>query len=100
MLRERTASEMEMQTEIPGTEKHRIEEITVAAGEYVKARDARIAASRPELERKEYLLSLMKKHELKTYTDDGLSVEITVSKEKLKVKLNDDEAESEADAQS
>jgi hypothetical protein len=87
---------MEMQVEIPGVEKERIEEITVAARDYVKARDTRVAASRPEIEKKQSLIALMKKHELTSYADDGLTVELTVAKEKIKVKLDDDdEAEEE-----
>jgi hypothetical protein len=79
--------------EVPGTEKVKNKEISEAAEEYVKARDRRVRASRPEIEKKESLIALMKKHKLTTYSDDELTVELTVAKEKIKVTVGSEEEE-------
>jgi hypothetical protein len=82
-------------------ERKAVKEIEKAAEEYVIARDARMAASKPEKEAKDKLLAAMNKHKLKLYEfededENHFKCEITVEKEKLKVKKgekDDDESE-------
>jgi hypothetical protein len=66
-----------------GVEEKRIKAIDDAADLYTDARDKRMTLGEQEVERREKLLDLMKKHGLKRYQYDGQMVEIT---DGLKVK--------------
>lgn len=70
------------------------EEVDAAAREYAEARDERMRLLRTELERKDLLIGVMKKHGLMVYEYDDVSVELTTS-EKLKVKIKDADEEEE-----
>lgn len=62
-----------------------IKEIDEAADEYVRVRNARMRATEREVERRDILEALMKKHELKSYEFEDKRVELAVT-EKVKVK--------------
>lgn len=73
------------QGRLPGMERDNIPELETAAEAYVVARDARMAYTKTETQKRDKLSELMHKHGLKKYeTDDEQVVELD-SKEKLKV---------------
>lgn len=90
---------MARQMRVPGTEKKTIKELDAAAEAYVEARDARMKKTEKEVEAKEALISVMKKHELTVYKDDDadppLIVTLTPGKDKVKVTQADGETEDE-----
>lgn len=63
-----------------------IKEIDRAAESYVTVRDERCALSPEEAKRKDFLHSLMKKHDLTVYEYDGHIVTIEPGEETVKVK--------------
>jgi hypothetical protein len=88
------------QMKIPGTEQRAIKEIDAAAERYVEARDARMELTEKEVELRDRLVDLMRKHKLEVYRDDDaappLLVLLIVGKDKVKVRRESDEAEAEA----
>lgn len=62
---------MARQTEVPGTERKVVKEVSSAGEFYRQKRDARMAASVEEKEAKVALLEVMKKHKLDLYQDDN-----------------------------
>lgn len=62
---------MARQTEVPGTERKTIAEVTAAGDAYRRARDERIARSADEKTAKEALIAVMAKHGLQVYADDN-----------------------------
>lgn len=77
------------QTQIPGTEDREIKEVNAAAEAYVTQRDKRMKLTEKEVEAKEALIAVMKKHGLTVYRDDEaappLIVTLTPGKDKVKV---------------
>lgn len=78
----------------PSMEPDRIPAIDAAARDYVKARDARMAYLKTEIEKKSDLMELMHKHRSKLTANDGVvkyetaddQVVILTEREELKVK--------------
>lgn len=87
------------QTRIPGTENSEIAEVNAAAEAYVDARDARMKKTEKEVEAKEALIEVMKKHGLSVYKDDDatppLIVTLSPGKDKVKVTRAEDEADDD-----
>ena len=78
------------QLQIEGTERHeRIPEIEEAAERYAEVRDTRMEWTKKEVQARELVRGLMKKHQLQIYECDGedLTVELLpAGEEKVKVK--------------
>ncbi len=72
-------------------EDRKIEELHIAATEYVKYRDKRQQLTQTEVELKTELLRLMKKHKKETYKVDGIEVNIVHEEETVKVKILKDD---------
>lgn len=70
---------MARQETIPGTERKSIKEVDVAGEEYRKARDARMAKSKTEKEKKDQLVEVMLKHGLTVYRDDDAAPPFVVT---------------------
>lgn len=85
------------QSEIPGTERHKIAEVNTAAEAYVEARDARMKKTESEVETRDALIAVMEKHKLTTYRDDDaappLVITVTPGQAKVKVRREDEEDE-------
>lgn len=79
---------MERQEALPGMEDRKIAELHNAALDYAEARDARIAASTPEAEKKQALLALMKKHKREHYQFENVEVYLVHEKENVKVQVS------------
>jgi hypothetical protein len=75
------------QEDLPGMVDRKLKDLHEAALSYADLRDARIAASAPEIKAKGDLLDLMKKHELEHYKYDGVEITITHEKENVRVKI-------------
>ena len=67
------------QTSIPGTEPKSITEVDTAAEAYVEARDERMALTEKEVEAKDALINVMKKHDLSVYRDDEADPPLVVT---------------------
>ena len=76
---------------LPGMEDAEIEELEDAAREYANLRDDRMNLLNSEVEMKEKLLDLMKRHKKEKYVHDGVEIKITHEKETIKVKIKKDE---------
>ena len=74
------------QRSLPGTQSQKNVRIERCAHDYMEARDARMAETEVEVERKGKLLSAMNEAKLKSYRRNGLTIEIVVTKEKIKVR--------------
>lgn len=86
------------QSRLPGTEDGLIKELVDAADEYVEARDTRMDWNKTEVGKKENLLKLMHKHNLKKYSYEGRKITITdVVKEEIKVVSTASEHEIEVE---
>jgi hypothetical protein len=72
---------------LPGMEDAEIEELEDAAREYANVRDDRMQLTEQEVEMKQTLLTLMKKHKKETYRHDGVGIRIVHENEKVKVRL-------------
>jgi len=79
------------QKRLPEMEDAEIEEIEEAARAYVSVRDKRIAASRKEIDAKDTLLDVLKKHKKKHYHHGALDCEIVPEGERLRVKITEEE---------
>lgn len=84
------------QTQIPGTERLEISDVTEAAEEYRLVRDERMALSTKEAEAKKKLISTMQSHNLSAYRYDdqdgierNVKLETKVSAKVAKVKSSD-----------
>ena len=75
------------QKRLPGTEDAAIEELEEAAQSYAKVRDQRVALSRREIDQKDILLKIMKRHKKTVYRHGNVSIEIIQEDELLKVRI-------------
>jgi hypothetical protein len=72
----------------------KIPELHKAAEEYVATRDARMELNSKEVQQKDKLIQLMKKHKKEEYDCDGLKITFEhVEEDKLKVKLQKPDAD-------
>lgn len=78
------------QSWIPGTEPPSIPEIDLAAEEYIRHRDARMASLKPETEAADRLLRTMLEHGQVEYRFDGYTVSVATL-QKVKAKRTKDE---------
>lgn len=87
------------QMEIAGTEKPKIPELEAAAEAYVAMRDKRMKLTEEEVEKRDQLAGLMKKHNLTFYEDlnavPPLVVTLKVGEPKVKVKKLDGSGEDD-----
>jgi hypothetical protein len=83
------------QRRLPGTENSAIQELEDAAAQYADIRDQRMELTKSEAVLKGSLLVMMKAHKKKSYTRDGISIEIIPENEKVKVRIKKDKEEDE-----
>ncbi len=83
------------QMSIPGAETKSIKEVDDAAEAYLEARNARQKKTDREVEAKEALITVMKKHELTVYTDNDASPPLIVTLSPGKDKVRVTEAEDD-----
>jgi hypothetical protein len=76
---------------LPGMQDPAIEELEDCAREYANTRDDRMLLLGKEVELKEDLLNLMKKHKKTVYLHDGVEIKIVHEKEAIKVKVKRDD---------
>lgn len=76
------------QADLPGMTDRKLKDIHEAALVYADARDARVAASAPEVDAKQKLLELMKQHKIEHYKFDGVECDLIHEKENVKVKVH------------
>jgi len=74
------------QQRIPGTE-NKLQDLHDKALEYVEARDDRMSLLEQEVDLKNELLTLMKKHKLEKYEYEDLRIEVVHEDETIRVKL-------------
>lgn len=79
------------QKRLPGVDDPEIEEIEEAAENYADTRDKRIAMLKKELDLKDVVLQVMKRHKKTSYRHGNLEIEIVPEGEKLKVKINEED---------
>lgn len=85
------------QTEIPGTERPRDDELSDAADALHKVRKSRMKLTQKETEAADKLLDLMRSKKLTEYVDEDLELRVTIKEGKTRVSvtgLKDDEAEA------
>jgi hypothetical protein len=75
------------QPRLPGMQDDVLEDIQAAALEYVEHRDERMKALKDEVELKQRLLGLMKRHRKTEYIHDGIEVRVETEEETVKVKV-------------
>ncbi len=76
---------------LPGMQDNILEDLEDAAREYANTRDDRMLLLGKEVELKEELLNLMKKHKKMVYVRDGVEIKIVHEKEAIKVKVKREE---------
>lgn len=74
---------------LPGMEDSAIEELEDAAKRYVTVRDERMALTEREVDSKDLVLTLMKRHDKQTYRRDGIEINIVHTEESVKVKFKE-----------
>jgi hypothetical protein len=74
-----------------------LEDIQAAALEYVEHRDERMKALKDEVELKQRLLGLMKRHRKTEYIHDGIEVRVETEEETVKVKVKKPKKADEAE---
>lgn len=84
------------QETLPGILPPGIEEIDTAAQEYVSARDTRQGKTKLEVDAKQTLIKVMKKHERVTYSSKGLTVNLT-EENKVTIKVTTSSADPNGD---
>jgi hypothetical protein len=86
------------QKALPGMEKETIAEVDDAAEQYVKERDKRMTMTEKEVEAKQALIYVMRKHKLTVYKDDNVDppLIVTLADGKPVVKVTRDESDEAA----
>ena len=81
-------------------EKKTIAEVDDAAEQYVKERDKRMTMTEKEVEAKQALIDVMRKHKLTVYKDDNVDppLIVTLADGKPVVKVTRDESDEDAAA--
>ena len=75
---------------LPGMEDASIEELEEAARRYAQIRDRRMALTEQEVDCKDLLLTLMKRHGKKEYRHRGIEIRVVAEQEKVKVKIEEE----------
>ena len=86
---------MAKQKQLPGLEDAVVEEIETAAEEYADRRDDRMRKLEGEIEARDALLEILRKHKRKAYSSKEFQVEIVEGKDKVKVKRGGQEDANE-----
>jgi hypothetical protein len=76
------------QSELPIQMPGRIEELHMAALNYVAVRDQRMELTEEEVAAKAVVLELMQKHQEMTYNVEGVEITRILGEEKIKVKVH------------
>lgn len=76
------------QRDLPGMEERRIPDLHAAAEVYADTRDSRMDLLNREVELKEELLGLMRKHGKKVYLYDSVEIRVVHENETVKVKIH------------
>ena len=76
-----------VQKELPGMESRRLEDVEDAAREYANLRDDRMNLTRREVDQKETLLTLMRKHGKEIYRVEEMEIKVVPTDVKLKVRI-------------
>ena len=87
------------QGELPTLERKKVAEVNAAAEGYVDARDERMKHTETEVEAREALIAVMKKHSLTVYRDDEASPPLLVTlmpgEDRVKVRRDEEEEPAE-----
>jgi hypothetical protein len=87
------------QQRLPGTEDNHLKELDDLATQYAEVRDERMALGRKEVNLKDDLLAKMKGLKKKTYSVDGISIDVVSEEETVKVKVSKPKDEEEENAE-
>jgi hypothetical protein len=79
------------QADLPGFEDKHLKDLEEAAYSYAKIRDKRVSLLRQEVDMKELLLTLMKRHDKKLYRVEELEIKVVPTEETVKVKILEDD---------
>ncbi len=83
------------QESLPGMEDRKIEDLVITARKYADVRDDRQELTLKEVELKNELLGLMKKHRKKEYIFDGIEIRVVAEEETVRVKIKKEAEEEE-----
>lgn len=83
------------QSDLPGMEDRRIEDLHTKALKYVSIRDSRMELTEQESGLKQELLDLMKKHKKEKYVCEGVEIMCVHEEETVKVKVHRSKEEKE-----
>lgn len=89
------ARKVTRQTQVPGTERPHLPDISAAAETYQELKVHRMATLEEEVKAKEVVLDLMKEHGLESYVDDELDLEVVLEVGKVNVKVRQRKAPDE-----
>lgn len=81
------------QGRLPTMEEYHLEDLEEAALAYAAVRDERQALTRKEVDAKDILHTLMKRHDKKVYRVSEMTIEIVAKDETVKVKITKDKDE-------
>ena len=81
------AKKIERQEQLPGVENAAIKEIEDAALDYAEGRDARMEATKKEVDLKKRIIDAMHAAKKTEYKRGDIEVKLTVEKEKVKVRV-------------
>lgn len=87
------AKKIERQEQLPGVENAAIKAIEDAAMDYAEGRDARMEATKKEVELKQRIIDAMHSAKKTEYKRGDIEVKLTVEKEKVRVRVKKDESE-------
>lgn len=82
---------MARQKQLPGVEDSVVEEIETAAENYVDHRDSRMNKLTLEIEARDKLIEVLRKHKKNAYSSREFSIELIDGKTKVKVKRGGDD---------
>src|SRR5262245_52898071 len=98
MAKRRTAKgKKPTQQDLPGTVPKKIKKLHDAALNYVQARDERMACTEAEVAAKEELRAQMHKHQLTSYSHNGVIVTLIPGEEAVRVRVKRDAEDTEGD---
>lgn len=84
------------QQDLPGLADRKLKDLHEACLDYVEKRDARMEILKEEVDLKDRIKKLLKKHKLEHYEYDGVSADLVVEEETVKVHAPKKKLEEEA----
>lgn len=81
------ATKRAKQKDLPGMGDRRINELDQAALDYAEGRDERMELTKKEVELKTALISMMHRHNKKTYKYEDIEIELVPEGEKVRVRI-------------